>query len=119
MMSISRRWYEMGFLSRAIPLTYSYSTRTKIRIYKHIAESEDITQIPAKKIWLPKKPVYVKPNPELNMKLIELSMEMEKWEKVYGFRRQEQLQVLMMANALKNKRRHVTEEDYETIVELS
>jgi len=119
LMRTSRRWYEMGFLSRAIPLTYSYSNRTKIKIYKHIAKSYDISEMAPKKIWLPNKPVNAKPNYELNIKLIELSIGMEKWEKVYGFRRQEQLQVLLMANALKNKRKHVIEEDYETILELS
>jgi len=115
----SRRWYEIGFLSRAIPVTYSYSNPTKIEIYKEIATSSDISQIPPKNMWLPKRPHYVKPNKELNLKLIELSMNIEKWEDVYGFRRQEQLQTLLMANALKNKRLKVTEEDYNKIMELS
>jgi len=87
----SRRWYEMGFLTRAIPLTYGYSKKTRVKIYKHIAESDDISEMPRKKIRLPRKPIYVKPNHDMNIKLIELSMEIEKWEKVYGFRRQEQL----------------------------
>lgn len=115
----SRRWFEMGFLSRALPLTYSYSSSSKIKIYKEIAYSTDTSEMPVKKMWLPREPVEIKPNPHLNLKLIELSMNVEKWEDVYGFRRQEQFQTLMMANALKNGRKHVTEEDYEKIIDLS
>lgn len=115
----SRRWYEMGFLTRAIPLTYGYSNPTKMKIYRHLATCDDIKEIPTKKLWFPKRPIKVKPNKMLNLKLIELAMEIEKWEEVYGFRRLEQLQTLLMANALKNARTHVTQEDYDKIMELS
>jgi hypothetical protein len=115
----SRRWYEMGFLSRAIPLTYSYSNATRIKIYKHIAASEEVRNTVSKTIWLPRIPIRVKPDLSLNLKLVELAMETEKWEKVYGFRRLEQLQTLLMANALRNGRTAVTNEDFEKILELS
>jgi len=115
----SRRWFEIGFLSRAIPLTYSYSPSTKMKIYRHIATSDDITEIPPKNIWLPKKPVRVKPNKRLNLRLIGLAMQIEKWEEAYGFRLLEQLQTLLMANALKNCRLRVTKEDYHKTMELS
>jgi hypothetical protein len=115
----SRRWFEMGFLTRAMPLTYSYSDSTKIGIYKNIAKSKNLKLTPTNQMWLPKTSVRIKSNPRINLRLIELSMGVEKWEDVYGFRRQEQLQTLLMANALKNKRKYVTEEDYEKIIELS
>jgi len=115
----SRRWNEMGLLSRAIPLTYGYSPSTKVKIYKHIANCDDIKDVPVKNFWLPKAPIRVKQDKSLNLKLIELAMETEKWEKVYGFRRLEQLQTLLMANALKNYRTRVTEEDFDEIMELS
>jgi len=115
----SRRWYEMGFLSRAIPLTYGYSPSTKVKIYKHIATSNDIRNTSLKTIWLPNAPLRVHQDKSLNTKLIELAMETEKWEKVYGFRRLEQLQTLLMANALKNVRTKVTKEDFDKIMELS
>lgn len=115
----SRRWFELGFLSRAIPITYGYSTSTQVEIYRHIAKADDISNISKKKIRLPKTPKYVKQNPRLNLRLIELSMKMAEWEKVYGFRRQEQLQTLMMANALKNRRKYVKKEDYDKIMYLS
>jgi hypothetical protein len=115
----SRRWFEMGFLSRAIPLTYSYTSKTKVKIYTHIAGAGDISELPKKRMWLPPRMVKIRQARSLNLKLIEISMGIEKWEKVYGFRRQEQLQTLMMANALKNKRHRVLEEDYDKIMELS
>lgn len=115
----SRRWYEMGFLSRAIPLTYGYSNPTRIKIYRHIATTDNLKAIPLKNFWLPNAPLRVKQDKSLNLKLIELAMETEKWEKVYGFRRLEQLQTLVMANALKNARTKVTREDYDKILELS
>jgi hypothetical protein len=46
-------------------------------------------------------------------------METERWEDVYGFRRLEQLQTLLMANALKNYRLKVSKVDYNKIMELS
>ncbi len=115
----SRRWYDMGFLSRAIPLTYGYSASTKVKIYEHIAKADDIRNTSIKEMWLPKVPIRVKQDTKLNVKIIELAMELEKWEEVYGFRRQEQLQTLMMANALKNSRTKVIQEDYDKILELS
>lgn len=115
----SHRWYEMGFLSRAIPLTYGYSASTKVKIYEHIAKADDIRNNSLKDLWLPKIPINVKQDKELNVKIIELALGLEKWEAVYGFRRQEQFQTLMMANALKNGRTKVTEEDYQKILELS
>lgn len=115
----SRRWFEMGFLTRAIPLTYGYSADTRYKIYKHLATSQNISEMPSKKIWLPTKPVTVKQNTILNMRLIEYAMRVEKWENVYGFRRLEQLQTLLMANALKNKRLCVTKADFEKVMELS
>jgi len=118
-LSRSRRWVAMGFLSRAIPLTYGYSPATKVRIYQNIATAQSLTELPKKHIWLPLRPVTIKQDPQLNLKLIELSMDFEKMEKVYGFRRQEQLQTLLMANALKNKRLQVTRKDYNKILTLS
>ena len=119
LLSKSRRWYEIGFLSRAIPLTYGYSATTKMEIYRHIATCDDLKEIPERKIWLPRKPVRVQQDKSLNLKLIEFAMETEKWESVYGFRRLEQLQTLLMANALRNYRLKVSKVDYDKIMELS
>lgn len=119
LLSRSRRWAALGFLSRAIPLTYGYSQSTKMKVYRHIAKSQNLCELPKKTMRLPPSPTIIRQNIRLNLKLIELSMELERWEKVYGFRRQEQLQTLMMANALKNKRRQVTSEDYDRILDLS
>jgi hypothetical protein len=115
----SRRWHEMGFLTRAIPLTYGYSTSTRYKIYEHIATSNDISEMPKKKIWLPNRPIEIRQNSSLNLKLIELAMKVEKWENVYGFRRLEQFQTLLMANALKNKRHEVMRQDFDRVMELS
>jgi hypothetical protein len=115
----SHRWYEMGFLSRAIPLTYSYSKLSEVKIYKHIAECTDMQSDLKKDLWLPKIPVRVIPNKNLNTQLIEVSMKMSEWEKAYGFRKQEQLQTLMMANALKRGSMEVEQEDYDKVLELT
>lgn len=118
-LSKSRRWRAMGFLSRAIPLTYGYSRATKARIYQHIAAAQTLTEIPKKHIRLPSKPVTIKQDPELNRRLIGLSMDFEKMEDVYGFRRQEQFQTLLMANALKNKRPRPILKDYYQVLDLA
>jgi len=115
----SRRWFEMGFLSRAVPLSYSYSKSTEVKIYRAIARADSLRRIPEKTVQLPEKPVRIVPNKKVNLKIIELSMELGEAENVYGFRRQKQLQTLLMANALKNKRNRVTEEDESRILELS
>jgi hypothetical protein len=106
-------------LTRAIPVSYSYSRQTRLKIYENIATADDIRDVHFKKLDLPEEPVFVQPNVNLNMKMIELSMGMEKWEQVYGFRRQTQLQTLMMSNALMNGRDKVTQEDYDAIDYLS
>lgn len=78
--SKSRRWAAMGFLSRALPLTYGYSPTTRIRIYEHIAAAQSLSLAPKKKIWLPTAPVSVMPDSRLNLRLVELSMEVERWD---------------------------------------
>lgn len=118
-LSKSRRWGAMGFLSRAIPVTYRYSLTTRLRIYQQIATAKTLTELPKKHIWLPNRPVTIKPSSSLNLKLIELSMKFEELEQVYGFRRQEQFQTMAMSNALRNHRLSVTRQDCDKVVELS
>lgn len=110
-------WAQMGFMSRVLPLSWSYSQVTVVDILNSIVSREYYKNRKIK-LDFPKKSVKIKRNPELDEKLIPFSIALSKAEEVYGFRRQKQLQTLMMANALMNKRRKVTKEDFEKVKSL-
>jgi len=113
------KWAKMGFLSRFIPLSFSYNEDTKQQIREYIKDRiyhSDITQdfeIDMKDtidVALPKK---IAEEIEVIAKSIALK------NNFTGFRLQRQLQVLAMGSALSNKRNIVTEDDIAVIREIS
>jgi hypothetical protein len=125
---ISKRseWLSIGFINRMIPISYSYTEVDRIEILKKIA-NQQIEDIKEEKLSVIAK--EIKPNPEIFNELIpyaqtidkEFSIPIEKKNGTYTktipkpepFRRQKQLEILLMANALLNERDQVTQEDLE------
>lgn len=127
-------WSRMGFLSRFLPFTYSYTEEKKQRVMKAIQDGTvkkakpiqmQLPEFKTNQIFLP---------PELAKKLepfVEVLLESEKakWtttrgKKTYskkgqGFRHQHQLQSLLRASALEKKRTVVTMDDFKRIENLS
>ena len=111
------KWATMGFMSRVLPVSYSYSQQTAIEILQSIARREYYEENKVK-LDFPKKQKCIELPFEIAEKLIPHSRSFAIAEKIYGFRYQKQLQVLLEANALIRKDKKVTEEDFQKILSL-
>ena len=111
------KWAKTGFLSRFLPVSYSYNVQTKNRIRDYI-RTENYTQEKAYDFKLP-EPTPIHLNPDNAQELQSITLEIVDKENILGFRIQRQLQVLAKANALMNQRSTVTNGDVQTIKELT
>ena len=117
-------WAKMGFMSRMLPVSYSYNPATKMDIHKSIAERKYISDTPIK-LGLPTDDVEIKLElPEANQ-LMNLTNNLVSVQNrtnpeiIYGFRLQKQLQRLAMAAALRERRDMVQQTDVDLLNELS
>jgi len=112
------KWNKMGFLSRFIPLSYSYFEKTKKQIREYIKDRiyhndkpvELSTPQTLQSITLPK---------EIANKIEKITLQISEQNNILGFRLQRQLQVLALANALCSQRNIVTTADFDVIKEIS
>jgi len=105
-------WFKIGFMSRMIPISYSYSQNDIIKIteklYKKLVEKE------VEELKLKERSVSIDEN--LAIQLVPYSMQLASSLKhVYPFRQQKQLIILAMSNALYNDRDKVTQEDIDWV----
>jgi hypothetical protein len=114
------KWAQIGFMSRFLPITFSYNNDTKQLIRSYIKDRvyhTDIAldfEIPKEKvdIALPKK--FANDIEEIS-KIVLSNLEDDN---LCGFRLQRQLQVLAMSSALSNQRNIVSEGDIEVVREV-
>lgn len=113
------KWVKIGFLSRFIPISFSYNEATKQQIREYIKDRiyklDDMQDFEIEEkekidIALPKKLAN-------EIEFIAKSIAIR--NNLTGFRLQRQLQVLAMGNALSNKRNVVNEDDIKMIKEIS
>jgi len=115
------QWGKIGFLSRALPLSYDYTLITQAKILDFIEKQEHLEN-EILKIKLPEEPHVI----ELPFKLAKkiephaksLAAAHSEYQKVYGFRYQRQLQTLAKAIALLGDKDEVDEECLDELEEL-
>ena len=110
-----RGWLGIGFISRMLPISYSFTEVDVIQILEDLA-NQNIKDISYETLKLKEK--SIKENPEINKLLIPYAQTIDASiskgeDKPLPFRRLNQLKVLLMANALLNNRSEVTNEDFE------
>jgi hypothetical protein len=111
-------WRKFGFMTRMLPVSYSYSQPTIDAIFNSILQHQYRQEQP----FNPNLP-----NTDTSVKLPEniaadteiLARFLAQAEGTYGFRYQKQLQTLMMGSALFNGRKEVTKDDYDFISGLT
>ena len=126
-------WNNMGFLSRFLPFTYSYTEQKKNAIQEAIAKGNVLEPKPID-LKLPVFPAQVRLPKKIALKTIPLVKRLTETERAkytdkdgnecltkegYGFRHQHQLQTLLRANALFRGDTKVTVKDYREIERLS
>lgn len=106
-------WGRMGFLSRALPVTYKYKPSTQAEILSYIQNQEHLKEKTVK-LNLPEYSKIIKLNSELAKQIepfaTSMAEEYSKYQKVYGFRYQRQLQTLVKAIALLKSKDEVDKE---------
>lgn len=108
-----RHWKNIGFVGRCIPVSFSYSEKTKLRIHEHIKKgflSKTIQIIEGKttKVEIPAR---------IAEKVQDLAIARTPFST--GFRLHKQLRALVQAHALYLGRTKVKMEDFEEIRRLS
>jgi len=114
---IKSEWIRNGFLSRVIPFSYSFQPITIEKIFQAINKQETETDTIPTKIYRTECEVSIPY--ELAQRLNAIATRIGNSIGVYGLRMQKNLMALCKANALLNKRKEVTEEDLNNILQIS
>lgn len=115
------RWTSMGFMSRFIPLSYSYKEQTKDGIRDYIKSRNYISDDPYD-FSIPREKVDITLPRQIAIEIEDLSKYIAREinsQNFTGFRTQRQLQTLAMASALSNQRTMVNNDDLEVVREIS
>jgi len=98
-----RRWGNIGFLSRALPVSFDYQVSTQVEILSYI-QSQSHLEERIESLDLPEEPREIKLPVEMAQKIQPFSLSLaaahSQFQKVYGFRYQRQLQTFSKALAL-------------------
>jgi len=110
-------WAKMGFLSRFIIFSYSYSLSTVMEILN--SYSEHGLNLETVKVKLPEKEVDIELPREIADKLNPLAVEIGRQCELYGIRAKINLRCLIKCLAYRNGRKIVTETDLKELLELA
>jgi hypothetical protein len=110
-------WRKFGFMTRMLPVSYSYSAPTVDAIFESMM-SHQYRREPSFSPGLPTDDVEVTLPEDLARDVNLLVRFLAMAENIYGFRYQRQLQTLMMGSALYNGRKEVNREDYDFVARL-
>lgn len=112
-------WRKFGFMSRMLPVSYSYSTGTVNKIFDSICSHQYRIESPLTKTLPDQDIVVTVPDYNYMDTLRTLSRVLANVDQLYGFRYQRQLQTLMMASALYDGRTEVNKEDLDFVESLT
>jgi len=115
-MSDGRRgWNKIGFFSRFLPVSYSYTKDQQKKIRKNIYAGEIFDALEQLRIGKPKRITCAGRYPEMfEDDIVKLAEE----EKLYGFRYARQIRTLLMASALLRGDNKVTVKDVKILKNL-
>ena len=110
-------WAKMGFLSRFIVFSYSYSISTVMEILGYY--SEHGLNLKNTRITLPKRQVNVKLPKEIADKLNPIAMRIGEQFRLYGLRAKINFRSLLKSLAYRNSSKIVTHREFEEFLELA
>jgi hypothetical protein len=110
-------WAKMGFLSRFIVFSYSYSISQVTKILNYY--SEHGLKLKNAKIKLPKNQIDVKLSKEIANGLNPVAMRIGEQFRLYGFRAKINFRCLLKCLAYRNKKKTVTDAELEEFLELA
>jgi hypothetical protein len=110
-------WAKIGFLSRFILFSYSYSISTITKILNAYSE-HGLTTSPVK-LKIPKRQVKIKLPKEIADKIDPIATKIGEQFKLYGLRAKINFRSLLKCLAYRNGRKTVTEEEFTEFLELA
>jgi len=110
-------WAKMGFLSRFIMFSYSYSTSTVIKILDFYSKQGLV--LGSETLELPAEDVEIELSKEIADKLNPIAMKIGEQFKLYGIRAKVNLRSLLKALALRNGKSVVSENEFQELLELA
>lgn len=113
-----KKWKSIGFLSRMLPVSYSFSVNNVEEIFNNVIQEEFKQNQPMVCIF-PKEEVEIQSSVELNQRLKFIASFLGNISDAYGFRAQKQLQTLLKASALMNDRTETNEEDVQNVIKVA
>lgn len=116
-----RQWEKMGFISRFILFTFSYSDSSVYAIMKRYSESgiEEKGKFPKKKVKLPRGMVDIDLSVEIADRLDPIALRIGEQYNLYGFRAKVNFRCLLKCLAYRNSRKAVTEAEFREFMELA
>jgi len=110
-------WAKMGFLSRFILFSYSYSISTIMEILNRYSEHGlDLGNV---KLQFPKKEIDIELSKEIADTLNPIAMKIGEQFELYGIRAKINLRSLLKTLAFRNGRKTVTEAEFQEFLELA
>lgn len=110
-------WARMGFLSRFVMFSYSYSLSTIMEILNRY--SQHGLKFEKAKVELPEKEINIELPQEIAEKLNSIAIEIGKQFELYGIRAKINLRSLIKALAYRNGKTTVTEDEFRELLELA
>lgn len=110
------KWTSIGFLSRILPVSYSYSIETQLKIMEEI---NNMNFKPEFEKNFSKTPHKIEISKAMASKIQNINLSIKEAGKVYGFRRQKQLLSLALASAQERGDNKVKQIDIDKIIKLS
>jgi hypothetical protein len=110
-------WSKMGFLSRFILFSYSYSMSAITKILSHY--SEHGIPIRSKIIKLPKKEVDIMLSKNIADQLNPIATKIGENFNLYGIRAKINFRCLLKALAVRNNKKEVTDEEFREFLQLA
>jgi hypothetical protein len=111
------RWGSIGFLSRTLPFSYSYSMETVKKVFDSILglgylKERDI------ELKIPKQDRAIKLPRKYAREILPSTATVAQAQQTYGFRLQKQFQALLQASALERGRSAVNSNDVQRVLHL-
>lgn len=112
-----RYWEQNGFMSRMLPVSWTYDSVTADQIFEQIfSRTAQITE----KLTLPNHNITMDLPIDLARQVhTRLTLDLAKANKTYGFREQKHFQRLVMAQALRNGRDYCIPDDLDYVTTLA
>ena len=112
-----REWAKMGFLSRFIIFSYSYSLSTVTKILD-MYSAKGITMNPVK-IKLPAKEIEITLSEKLANQIDPIATKIGESFNLYGIRAKINFRSLLKSLAIRNNKKEVTEEEFREFLQLA